>query len=164
MVRPCRQCSHRVPMMRRVLLFALTSPLVRVRGYYAECVADFHQSLTATYSLPQFVPPRDLQGLFEPDPTKPAMDGGKRLLSAELSTSWNPCMFSCASALRAACDACILSVATCRERETGYCLLHSVGEAKKQQFPRSVQMQAWFEGLRVLESNLLHWLDLPLAR
>jgi hypothetical protein len=50
------------------------------------------------------------------------------------------------------------------ERETGYCLLHSVREAKKQQFPQSVQMQAWIAGLRVLESNLLHWLYLPLAR
>ena len=36
-------------------------------------------------------------------------------------------------------------------RETDYCLLHPVGEAKKQQFPQSVQMQAWIEGLRVLE-------------
>jgi hypothetical protein len=50
------------------------------------------------------------------------------------------------------------------EREKDYCLLQSVGEAKKQQFPQSVQMQAWIEGLRVLESNLLHWLYLPLAR
>ena len=50
------------------------------------------------------------------------------------------------------------------ERETDYCLLRTVGEAKKQQFPQSVQMQAWIEGLRVLESNLLHWLYLPLAK
>ncbi len=50
------------------------------------------------------------------------------------------------------------------ERETDYCLLYTVGESKKQQFPQSVQMQAWIEGLHVLESNLLHWLYLPLAR
>jgi hypothetical protein len=50
------------------------------------------------------------------------------------------------------------------KKETDYCLLLSVGEAKRQQFPQSVQMQTWIEGLRVLESNLLHWLYLPLAK
>jgi hypothetical protein len=54
------------------------------------------------------------------------------------------------------------------ERETDYCLLHSVGEAvgeaKRQLFPQSALMQVWSEGLRVLESNPQHWLYLPLAR
>jgi hypothetical protein len=50
------------------------------------------------------------------------------------------------------------------ERETDYCLLDAVGEAKKQRFPRSALMQVWSEGLRVLESNPQHWLYLPLAR
>jgi hypothetical protein len=50
------------------------------------------------------------------------------------------------------------------ERETDYCLLHSVREAKKQRFPQSVRMQEWSEELRVLESSQLHWLYLPLAK
>ena len=85
------------------------------------------------------------------------------MLSAAVSSSWNPCLFSwVALSWLPAMLADVQSRPV--ERETDYCLLHSVGEAKKQQFPQSVQMQAWFEGLRVLESNLLHWLDLPLAR
>jgi hypothetical protein len=62
-------------MMLRVLLFAPTSPLVRARECFAECVADFRQSLTATCPLLLFVPPHDSQGLSEPDPTKPALRG-----------------------------------------------------------------------------------------
>ncbi len=50
------------------------------------------------------------------------------------------------------------------KKETDYRLLHSVREAKKQQFPQSVQMQARYGMLRVLGLNLPHWLYLPLAR
>jgi hypothetical protein len=139
-------------MMRRVLLFALTFLPVPDHECSSECIADFQQSLTATYPLPQFVPPLDLQGLFEPVLTKPAKEGkGCCPRLPELTLSWLLAMLA---------DVPWRPV----ERETSYCLLRSVGEAKKQQFPQSVQMQAWIAGLRVLESNLLHWLYLPLAR
>jgi hypothetical protein len=148
--------------MRRVLLFATTFLPVLVRGYFAEFVADLRQLLPATDSLPPFAPPRDSQGLFEHDPTKPAMGGKGCYLQHCPLAGIRACFPGLALSRLLAMLADVQSRPV--ERETDYCLLHSVGEAKKQQFPQSVQMQAWIEGLRVLESNLLHWLYLPLAR
>ena len=152
-------------MMRQVLLFATTFLLVLVRGCFAECVADFRQSLSATCPLPAFALPRDLHWLSEPDPTKPALRGIGRLQdcpTAEILVVHLRWVLGLDPELVPVMLASVQSRPV--KRETDYCLLHSVGEAKKQQFPQSVQMQAWIEGLRVLESNLLHWLYLPLAR
>ena len=152
-------------MMRQVLLFATTFLPVLVRGCFAECVADLRQSLPAACPLPAFVPPRDLPGSFGHDPTKPAWWGIGRPQDCPIAeilvvrTRW---VLGLDLELVPEMLASVQSRPV--KRETDYCLLHSVGEAKKQQFPQSVQMQAWIEGLRVLESNLLHWLYLPLAR
>ena len=152
-------------MMRQVLLFATTFLLVLVRGCFAECVADFRQSLPATCPLPAFASPRDLQWSSEIDPTRPALRGIGRLQDC-------PTAVILAGRMRWVLgqdpELVLEMLVTVQlrpvKRETDYRLLHSVGEAKKQQFPQSVQMQAWIEGIRVLESNLQHWLYLPLAR
>jgi hypothetical protein len=157
--------------MRQVLLFATTFLPVLVRGCFAECVADFHlslietHSLTVTHSLPQFVPLRDLQVLFLHDPTKSALGGIGRLQDcpiAEILAGRMRWVLGLDPELVLEMLANVQSRPV--ERETDYCLLHTVGEAKKQRFPQSALMQVWSEGLRVLESNLLHWLYLPLAK
>ena len=152
-------------MMLQVLLFATTFLPKLVRGCFAECVADFRLSLPATCPLLAFAPLRDLQWLSEPDLTKPALRGIGRLQdcpTAEILVVRMRWVLELDPELVPVLLAGVQSRPV--KRETDYCLLHSVGEAKKQQFPQSVQMQAWIEGLRVLESNLLHWLYLPLAR
>jgi hypothetical protein len=151
--------------MRRVLLFATTFLPVLVRGCFAECVADFRQSLPATCPLPAFVPTRDSQWLSEPDPTKPALRGIGRLQdcpTAEILAVRMRWVLVLDPELMPEMLANVQSRPV--KRETDYCLLHSVGEAKKQRFPQSALMQVWSEGLRVLESNPQHWLYLPLAK
>jgi hypothetical protein len=152
-------------MMQRVLLFATTFLPVLVRECFAECVADFRQSLPATCPFPAFASLRDLQWLSEPDPTKPALRGIGRPQDcpiAEILAGRLRWVLGLDPELVFEMPANVQSRPV--ERETDYCLLQSVGEARKQQFQQSVQMQAWIEGLHVLESNLLHWLYLPLAR
>jgi hypothetical protein len=151
--------------MRRVLLFATIFLPVLVHGCFAECVADFRQSLPATCPLPAFVPLRDLQWLSEPDPTKTALRGIGRLHyrpNTEILARRMRWVLGLDPELVFEMPANVQSRPV--ERETDYCLLHSVGEAKKQRFPQSVQMQEWSEELRVLESSQLHWLYLPLAK
>jgi hypothetical protein len=151
--------------MRRVLLFATTFLPVLVRGCFAECAADFRQSLPATCPLPAFASLRDLQWLSEPDPTKPALRGIGRLQdcpTAEILVVHMRWVLVLDPELVPEMRVNVPSRPV--ERETDYCLPHSVGEAKKQQVPQSALMQVWSEGLRVLESNLLHWLYLPLAK
>jgi hypothetical protein len=88
MVRPCRQCSHRAPMMRRVLLFAPTSLQLLVRGSFSEVVPDFRRELTAPHLQTLTATPRDPYAPFEPDLMKPAM--GRSVVASDIFFKLEP--------------------------------------------------------------------------